>query len=36
MVSSELSYPTTATPEYFIMAEVQENDLKISFMKMIK
>lgn len=30
------SYPTTTSPEYSIIAEAQENILKINFMKMIQ
>ena len=36
MAPPELSYPTTASPGYSNIAEVQQNDLKTNFMKMIE
>ena len=34
MAPSELSYPTTASPEYCNTNKTQENDLKSNFIKM--
>ena len=36
MAPPEPSYPTTARPKYSNIAEAQENNLKINFMRMTK